>query len=104
MRRTDILCGDQPFYRIYFLHKRQRISAGDLFLISQIVPLICYLLFTVLVIAHRKQLTRQEVIFFLLYIFVPLGGGALQMSLRGIAVVNLGVALALLFILVNIQF
>ena len=20
MRRTDILCGDQPFYRIYFLH------------------------------------------------------------------------------------
>lgn len=77
---------------------------GDLFFISQLVPLYCYLLFTAVVIARRRQLTRRELIFFLLYIFVPLGGGAAQMFLRGIAVVNTGVALALLFILVNIQF
>lgn len=75
---------------------------GDLFFISQMVPLYCYLLFTAVVIAHRRQLIRRELIFFLLYIFVPLGGGAVQMFLRGIAVVNVGVAL--LFILVNIQF
>ena len=105
------VCGAQiffaaisPFTGFIFYINDSGYQRGDLFLISQIVPLICYLLFTVLVIAHRKQLTRQEVIFFLLYIFVPLGGGALQMSLRGIAVVNLGMALALLFILVNIQF
>lgn len=42
-------------------------------------------------------------IFFLLYIFIPLGAGASQMFLRGIAVVNVGVTLALLFIFVNIQ-
>ncbi|GAA6396008.1 sensor histidine kinase [Solibaculum mannosilyticum] len=77
---------------------------GSLFLISQLVPLFCYISFTVLVIVHRKKLTRREVMFFLLYIFVPLGGGAIQMLLRGVAVVNIGVALALLFILVNIQF
>ena len=77
---------------------------GDLFFISQLVPLYCYLLFTAVVIARRRQLIRRELIFFLLYIFVPLGGGAAQMLLRGIAVVNAGVALALLFILVNIQF
>lgn len=77
---------------------------GNLFIISQLVPLFCYILFTVLVIVYRKRLTWREVVFFLLYIFVPLGAGAAQMFLRGIAVVNIGVSLALLFILVNIQF
>ena len=52
----------------------------------------------------RRKLKRREVLFFLLYIFVPLGGGAAQMFTRGIAVVNISVSLALLFILVNIQF
>lgn len=77
---------------------------GDFFFISQMVPLYCYLLFTAVVIARRRQLIRRELIFFLLYTFVPLGGGAAQIFLRGIVVVNVGVALALLFILVNIQF
>ena len=77
---------------------------GPLFIISQLVPLFCYLLFTALVIIYHKKLKRHEIVFFLLYIFVPLGGGAAQMFIRGIAVVNIGVALALLFILVNIQF
>lgn len=77
---------------------------GPLFMISQLIPLFCYLLFTALVIIYNKKLKRREVIFFLLYIFVPLGGGAAQMFLRGIAVVNASVSLAILFILVNIQF
>lgn len=77
---------------------------GNLFIISQLVPLFCYILFTVLVIVCRKRLAWREVVFFLLYIFVPLGTGAAQMFLRGIAVVNIGVSLALLFILANIHF
>lgn len=77
---------------------------GPLFLISQLVPLYCYLLFIALVIYYRRRLKRREVVFFLLYIFVPLGGEAAQMFARGIAVVNTGVALALQLILVNIQF
>lgn len=77
---------------------------GSLFWISQIVPLYCYLLFTVLVISYRRKMERREVVFLLFYIFVPLGGGAVQMLNRGIAVVNIGVTFALLFIFVNIQF
>ncbi len=73
-------------------------------MISQLIPLFCYLLFTFLVIRYHRKLKRREVVFFLLYIFVPLGGEMAQMFTRGIAVVNAGVTLALMFILVNIQF
>lgn len=93
-----------PFTGAIFTVTAAGYQRGSLFLISQLVPLYCYLLFTATVILCRKRLSRREVIFFLLYIFVPLGGGAAQMFLRGIAVVNIGVSLALLFILVNIQF
>lgn len=93
-----------PFTGAIFTVTEHGYQRGALFLISQLVPLYCYLLFTATVILCRKSLTRREVVFFLLYIFVPLGGGAAQMFLRGIAVVNIGVSLALLFILVNIQF
>lgn len=105
------ICGIQVFFAVIspftgsiFYVTDSGYQRGPLFFISQLVPLLCYILFTALVIAYRKKLTRREVMFFLLYIFVPLGGGAAQMFLRGIAVVNIGVALALLFILVNIQF
>ena len=93
-----------PFTGAIFTVTEHGYQRGALFFISQLVPLYCYLLFTATVILRRKSMSRREVVFFLLYIFVPLGGGATQMFLRGIAVVNIGVSLALLFILVNIQF
>ena len=104
------LCGIQIFFAvispfngaIYYITD-SGYQRGELFMISQYVPLLSYLLFTFLMIRYRKRLTRRELIFFLLYIFIPLGAGATQMFLRGIAVVNVGVTLALLFILVNIQ-
>lgn len=93
-----------PFTGAIFTVTEHGYQRGSLFLISQLVPLYCYLAFAAVLLRNRKRLARREVIFFLLYIFVPLGGGAAQMFLRGIAVVNIGVSLALLFILVNIQF
>lgn len=93
-----------PFTGSVFYVTGDGYQRGRLFLISQLVPLFCYVLFTVLIIMYRKRLAWREVVFFLLYIFVPLGSGAAQMFFRGIAVVNIGVSLALLFILVNIQF
>lgn len=93
-----------PFSGSFFYVTDEGYQRGPLWMISQFVPFFCYLLFTTLIIFYRKRLKRREIVFFLLYIFVPLGGGAMQMLARGIAVVNIGVALELLFILVNIQF
>lgn len=93
-----------PFTGSIFYVTESGYHRGDLFIISKLIPFFCYILFTALVVAYRKILTRREIVFFLLYIFVPLVGGAVQMFVRGIAVVNIGVSLALIFILVNIQF
>ncbi len=106
-----ILCGVQiifavisPFTGFIFYITNDGYQRGPLFLISQFVPLLCYLLFMALVIIHRKKLLRREVTFFLLYIFIPLGCGAAQMTMRGIAIVNAGVTIATLIILMNVQF
>lgn len=93
-----------PFTGAFFLVTETGYQRGPLFEISQVAPVYCYLLFTTMIVAYRKKLTRREVIFFLLYILVPLGAGVAQTFLRGIATVNVGVSLALLFVLVNIQF
>ena len=106
-----VLCGVQiffagisPFTGSIFYTTDDGYQRGPLFLISQFVPLLCYLLFMALVIINRKKLLRREIIFFLLYIFIPLGCGAAQMAMRGIAVVNAGVTIATLIILMNVQF
>lgn len=82
-----VLCGVQvvfaiisPFTGSIFYITNSGYQRGPLFLISQFVPLLCYLLFMILVMIYRKKLLRREVVFFLLYIFIPLGCGAAQMA------------------------
>ena len=106
-----VLCGIQivfalisPFTGSIFYVTTDGYQRGPLFLISQFVPLFCYLLFMALIIIYRGKLLRREVIFFLLYIFISLGCGAVQMAMRGIAIVNAGVTIATLIILMNVQF
>lgn len=93
-----------PFTGSIFYVTDNGYQRGPLFLISQFVPLLCYMLFMALVILYRKKLRVREVVFFLLYIFIPLGSGAVQMAMRGIAVVNASVTVATLVILMNVQF
>lgn len=76
---------------------------GPLFFILLLIPLSCYLLFTVLVIRQNKKLKSRELVFSLLCIFFPLGSTVAQMFLHGITVVNSGISLVIQFILVNIQ-
>ena len=106
-----VLCGIQivfalisPFTGSIFYVTADGYQRGPLFLISQFVPLFCYLLFMALIIIYRGKLLRREVIFFLLYIFISLGCGAVQTAMRGIAIVNAGVTIATLIILMNVQF
>ncbi len=106
-----ILCSVQivfavisPFTGSIFYITDAGYQRGPLFLVSQLIPLLCYLLFLALVIINRKKLRMREVVFFLLYIIIPLGCGAAQMVMRGIAIVNAGVTVATLITLMNVQF
>lgn len=93
-----------PFTGFIFRITDDGYQRGPLFLISQFIPLLCYLLFMALIIIYRKRLRVREVVFFLIYIFIPLGCGAMQMAMRGIAIVNAGVTVATLVTLMNVQF
>ena len=81
-----------------------RLRRGPMFVISLIVPLLCYVLFAALVYVRRRNLKRGDVLFFLLYILAPIAAGAAQAAFSGVTIVNTGVSFVLLFTLVNIQF
>ncbi|MBS5725699.1 MAG: hypothetical protein KHW59_07980, partial [Clostridiales bacterium] len=53
-----------PFTGSIFYVADDGYQRGPLFIISQLVPLFCYLLFTALVIIYHKKLKRREVVFF----------------------------------------
>ncbi len=99
-----IFAAISPFTGSIFRVTVDGYQRGPLFLLSQFIPLFCYILCIVLVIAYRDKLSRRETMFFLLYIFLPLGSGTAQMAMRGIAVVNASLTIAMLLILMNIQF
>ena len=99
-----IFAAISPFTGSIFYITDNGYQRGPLFLISQFVPLLCYMFFMALIIIYRKKLLPRKVVFFLLYIFIPLGSGAVQMAMRGIAVVNAGVTIATLITLMNVQF
>ncbi|MFQ7263307.1 MAG: sensor histidine kinase [Lachnospiraceae bacterium] len=108
---TLVLCSIQaifavisPFTKAVFYITDDGYQRGPLFLVTQFVPLLCYLLFTVLVILYRKKLRIREIVFFILYIIIPLGCGAVQMTMRGIALVNAGITVSVLIALMNVQF
>lgn len=93
-----------PFTGALFYVNADGYHRGPLFFLSQLCPMLCYLLFLILVLVYRKKLLVREVTFFLLYIIIPLSCGIAQMALRGIAIVNAGITLAALVILMSVQF
>lgn len=110
MNILKVMCGAQlllsivsPFTGSFFYVAENGYQRGNLFIISQAVPIVCYIMFTTMLIKYHKNLSKSELVFFLLYIFMPMAAEMLQIFLRGIAVVNVGVTLSLLFIFVNIQ-
>lgn len=92
-----------PFTGLVFYVTDEGYNRGPLFFVSQIVPLYCYILFTVLIVAYRKNLSKRQTFFFIMYIALTSAGLFTQALLQGIAIVNSFVTLALLMILVSIQ-
>lgn len=108
---VTVLCALQVFFALLspftgavFYVTDNGYQRGPMFFVSQLIPLLCYMLFATLLVISWSSLKRRDIFFFLLYIIVPLASGTVQMLFRGIAIVNIGVSLALLFTLVNIQF
>ena len=77
---------------------------GPLLLGTQVIPLAGYLLFFTLVFSKRSSLRPREIVFLLLYIIIPLSSCVIQLAVRGIALINVGITISTLVILMNVQF
>ena len=77
---------------------------GPLLLGTQVIPLAGYLLFFTLVFSKRSSLHPREIVFLLLYIIIPLSTCVIQLAVRGIALINVGITVSTLVILMNVQF
>lgn len=106
-----VLCGLQvlfaflsPITGSFFQIGTDGYHRGNLFMLSQLIPFLCYVLLLKLIVVYRKRMSLREAAFFALYVLAPMLSGAAQILFRGIAVLNPAITLGLLMILVNIQF
>ncbi len=105
-----VLCGLQVFFAVIspltgaiFYVTAEGYQRGSLFLISQILPYLCYVICLSEVLHYRKKLTVRERTFFILYIVAPMICSTVQMFMRGISIINCGVIITFMLIFVNIQ-
>ena len=78
-------------------------ARGPLFALSQAVPLGLHAFNAVLVVRHRRGLSRRELLGFSSYLLLPFVAEIVQIACYGIALMNTSIALALLLVFMNIQ-
>ena len=76
---------------------------GPLFALSQAVPIALHAFNAAVVVRYRRTLSRRELVGFLSYLLLPIVAEVVQITCFGIALMNTGIALALLLVFMNIQ-
>ncbi len=73
----------------YYFDETNRYHRGPGFLIAYIIPVLCPLLQFTMIIQYRKMFSKLIFISMVLYIFVPIICGILQIFTYGISIVNM---------------
>ena len=77
----------------YYFDETNKYHRGNGFLIAYIVPVICPILQYIVIRRHRKIFSRLIYISLVLYIFVPIACGILQIITYGISIVNISMVI-----------
>jgi len=93
-----------PFTGLYYTITEGNIyQRGDFVLLASILPIVIYLLITVIAMQYRKHLRPRVIAALLGFAFLPLIGQVIQHLFRGVATLNPAITLATLFIFFNMQ-
>lgn len=111
MRITVLLAGLHlagcvltPFTGLYYVISKENIYyRGKGVLLASILPVVVYVLITILAFQFRKVLRKRVIVALLSYVWIPLLGQVIQNFFRGVATLNPAITLAILFIFFNIQ-
>lgn len=87
----------------FYIDEGNRYVRGNLFWLSQCIPLLIYGITVALIIRYRRALRWTDVLFFLSDVVLPLIAEVIQSMNYGIALMNTGSTFALFLIFINIQ-
>ena len=76
---------------------------GNLFLLSQVIPVLNMILCIICIFVNRKKLSGREKVFFHLYLLLPPVSMLVQTMFRGLGIVSPIITLNILILFINIQ-
>ena len=92
------------FTGLYYVISEENIYyRGKWVLLSNVLPVLVYVMITILAFQFRKLLRKRVIVALLSYVWIPLLGQGIQNCFRGVATLNPAITLAILFIFFNIQ-
>lgn len=93
-----------PFTGAIFYINEVGYQRGNLFLLSQAIPVLNMILCIVCIGINRKKLSARELVFFHLYLLLPPVSMLIQTMFRGIGIVSPMITLNMLILFINIQY
>lgn len=76
---------------------------GNLFILSQAIPLILLIADGAVIVEYRKNLSKKEIVVLFGYIVLPIAAELIQVLNYGVSLLNSAVTLAIMFIFIGIQ-
>lgn len=87
----------------FYFSDRNEYIRGPLFILSQGLPVVIYVVDAVIIFLGRHRIKRKELVSILCYIILPLAGQILQAAFYGLAAINVMTTIALLLVNINVQ-
>lgn len=92
-----------PFTELIFYIDASGYHRGNMFIISQIIPFICYIVFIFYVVIYRKRLAKGDMPIFLCYIIVPMLAEFIQMLNSGLGIIGAALTFAIILLFSTIH-
>ncbi|MCL2821427.1 MAG: GHKL domain-containing protein [Oscillospiraceae bacterium] len=87
----------------YYIDDNNVYHRGDVFWLSQVIPLSGIVLNICIVLYYRKAFERKFLFFFLSYMFLPMSAVSLALTFYGITFINIATTLAVLVLYIGVQ-
>jgi len=87
----------------YYIDEFNVYHRGDVFWLSQILPMVGMLMNMVIVLYYRKVFERKFLVFFLAYMILPMSALCLALIYYGITFINIATTLSALILYIGVQ-
>ncbi len=90
-------------HMFYDFDKNNVYIRGDWFWMSQIFGIVSMLINATIIVKYRKVFTRQEFVFFMIYVILPIMAMIIQIKVYGLALLYIATTFSVLIIYIGVQ-